>query len=167
MPIKNNKELFIMLLSNVWQGAERSAKIYQEMAQAVQDKGVKEALEARVFVSNQNIKALEECFKLMGEKPVKLMSKMNEVFIEDFHRELSEIQNPEAKALFVLTKACHLTHLRIGEYVALVAAADLTGHHGVGVLLQSITAEKVAFAERTRHFIRNMLERKMAAQLAA
>ncbi len=167
MPIKNHKELFTMLLSNVWQGAERSAKIYGEMAQVVQDKGIKEALEARVFVANQNIKALEECFRMMGEKPMKLVSKMSDTFAEDFHRELTEIQAPEAKALFVLSKACHLTHLRIGEYVALVAAADLTGHHGVGVLLQSITAEKLAFAERTRHFIRNMLERRATAQLAA
>jgi ferritin-like metal-binding protein YciE len=167
MPIKTNKELFVMLLSNVWQGAERSAKIYQEMGQAVQDKGIKEALEARCFVANQNIKTLEECFRLMGEKPVKLVSKMSDTFVEDFHREIAEIQTPETKALFVLTKACHLTHLRIGEYVALVAAADLTGHHGVGVLLQSIAAEKLAFAERTRHFIRNMLERRMATQLAA
>ena len=156
-----------MLLSNVWQGAERSAKIYGEMSHVVQDKGIKEALEARVFVANQNIKALEECFKLMGEKPVKILSKMSDTFMEDFQRELTEIQTPEAKGLFILTKACHLTHLRIGEYVALVAAADLTGHHGVGVLLQSIAAEKLAFAERTRHFIRNMMERKIATQLAA
>ncbi len=167
MPIKNNKELFVMLLSNVWQGAERSAKIYQEMGTLATDKGIREALEARTFVAHQNTKAIEECFRLMGEKPVKLVSKMSDVFMEDFHRELTEIQSPEAKGLFILTKACHLTHLRIGEYVALVAAADLTGHHGVGVILQSIAAEKLAFAERTRHFIRNMLERKITGQLAA
>lgn len=167
MAIKNHRELFIMLLSNVWQGAERSSKIYQEMSNVAQDKGIKEALEARMFVANQNMKALEECFKLMGEKPVKLVSKMSDTFVEDFHRELAEIQAPEAKALFVLTKACHLTHLRLGEYVALVAAADLTGHHGVGVILQSIAAEKLAFAERTRHFIRNILEKRVAGQMAA
>ena len=167
MAVKTHKELFTMLLSNVWHGAERSAKFYGEMAQAVQDPGIKEALEARAFVSHQSVKALEECFKLIGEKPVKMVSKMSDTFIEDFHRELTEIQAPEAKALFVLTKACHLTHLRIGEYIALVAAADITGHHGVGVLLQSIAAEKLAFAERTRHFIRNMLERKVTTQMAA
>jgi ferritin-like metal-binding protein YciE len=167
MAIKNRKELFIMLLSNVWQGAERSGKIYQDMCHIAQDKMIKEALEARVFVAHNTVKTLEECFKLMGEKPVKLTSRLNDVFVEEFQKELAEIQSPDAKTLFILTKASQLTHMRIGEYVALVAAADMIDHHGVSVLLQSICAEKVAFAERTRHFIRNLIEGKTAAKLAA
>ena len=64
-------------------------------------------------------------------------------------------------------KASHLIHLRIGEYVALIAAADLTGHYGVGVLLESCLAEKLAFVERTRRLIREIIEGKVAARLAA
>ena len=48
---------------------------------------------------------------------------------------MHEIQAPAAKALFVLIKANHLMHLRIAEYAALIAMADVTGHLGVGVLL--------------------------------
>jgi hypothetical protein len=71
----------------------------------------------------------------------------------------------QLRHLFVLAKASHLIHLRIGEYVALIAAADLTGHYGVGVLLESCLAEKLAFVERTQ--IRNIIETKLAAKLAA
>ena len=42
----------------------------------------------------------------------------------------------------------------IGEYVALIAAADLTGHDAVGVLLETCLADKLAFVERTRRLIR-------------
>jgi hypothetical protein len=38
--------------------------------------------------------------------------------------------------------------------VALIAMADVTGHFGVGVLLESCLADKVAFVERTRRLIR-------------
>jgi hypothetical protein len=47
--------------------------------------------------------------------------------------------------------------------MALIAMADLTGHYGVGVLLESCLADKLAFAERTRRLIREKLRRELAA----
>jgi hypothetical protein len=64
--------------------------------------------------------------------------------------------------LFVLAKLVHLTHLRVGEYMALVAAADASGHYGVGVLLESCLADKLAFVERTRRLIRQVVEVRVA-----
>jgi len=61
----------------------------------------------------------------------------------------------------------HLTQLRVAEYTALVAAADVTGHYGVGVLLESCLADKLAFVERTRRLIRNQFESKIAQRMAA
>jgi ferritin-like metal-binding protein YciE len=92
---------------------------------------------------------------------------MHDIFVEDFRKELAEIQNPVAKRLYILVKATHLTHLRIAEYVALVAAADITGHYGVGVLLESCLADKLAFVERTRRMIRKLVEAKVAQKMAA
>jgi hypothetical protein len=58
-------------------------------------------------------------------------------------------------------------HLRIAEYVALIAMADVTGHFGIGVLLESCLADKLAFVERTRRLIRQTIESKHALKLAA
>ena len=115
----------------------------------------------------QILSSLDRCFKLIGEKPVALSGRIHDVFIEDFRRELAEIQAPAAKALFVLVKANQLMHLRIAEYVALIAMADVTGHFGVGVLLESCLADKLAFVERTRRLIRQTIESKHALKLAA
>jgi ferritin-like metal-binding protein YciE len=167
MPITNQKELFLMMLSNVRQGAERSLKIHQEIAQIAQDPMIKEALDARVFVAQKSLGVLDECFRVLGEKPVKTSGRVQEVFLEDFKREVAEIQQPEARRLFVLSKLIQLAHLRAGEYVALIAAADMSGHYGVGVLLESCLADKLAFAERTRRFIRRIAEGRVAAKLAA
>ena len=163
MAAKNPKEVFVMLLSDVRQGTERSTKIFQEMSQAAQDPDIKEALEARVFVSDKILSTLDEAFKLIGEKPVKLTGRIQDVFIEDFRKELAEIQSPEAKRLYVLVKANHLIHMRIGELVALIAAADVTGHYGVGVLLESCLADKLAFVERTRRLIRERYRELVSA----
>lgn len=167
MAINNPKELFVHLLSNVRQGTERATEAFQELSKVAQNPDVKEALEARVFVSQRILEKLDQCFKLIGEQPVKLSGRLHEVFVEDFRRELSEIESPIAKHLYILAKANHLVHLRIGEYVALTAAADLTGHYGVGVLLESCLADKLAFVERTRRLIREIIEGKVAAKMAA
>ena len=167
MPVKNPKELFVMLLSDARQGTERTAKILQEISQAAQDPEIKEALEARVFVSDQVLAKVDQCFKLIGEQPVKLGGRLHDVFVEDFRRELAEMQSPVAKHLFILAKVTHLNHLRIAEYAALAAAADITGKHGVGVLLESCLADKLAFVERTRRLIRNIVATKVREKIAA
>jgi ferritin-like metal-binding protein YciE len=167
MPVQDPKELFVRLLSDLRQGTERSGKFYQELSQIAEDPDVKEALEARAFVSEKVLATQDQCFKLIGEKPVKGNSHVHDIFIEDFRKELAEIQNPIAKHLYILVKATHLTHLRIAEYAALVAAADITGHYGVGVLLESCLADKMAFVERTRRMIRKVVEAKVAQKMAA
>jgi ferritin-like metal-binding protein YciE len=163
MPIKEPRELFITMLSDVRQGAERSNKIFKELSELAQDSDLREALQARVFVSDKILSTLDECFKIIGEKPKKANERLYEVFEEDFRRELNEMQSPEARRLFILARANRLAHIRIGEYVALIAAADVTGHYGVGVLLESCLADKLAFVERTRRLIGERVRQKLAA----
>jgi ferritin-like metal-binding protein YciE len=167
MAIKNTKELFILMLSHARQGTERSASAFEELGEVAQHPEIKEALEARAFVANQTLERLDQVLKLIGEKPVNVTGRLQEIVIEDFRKELSEIQSPEAKRLYVLAKVNHLFHLRIAEYVALVAAADFTGNYGVGVLLESALADHLAFAERTKRLMRNVVEARLAARAAA
>ena len=164
MPIKDPKELFVKLLSHVRHGTERSAAIYKELGEAAQNSEIQEALAARAFVSQQSLEKLDEAFKMIGEKPVNVTGPLHDAFVEDFRRELAEIQSPEAKRLFVLAKANHLSHMRTAEYVTLVAAADVSGHHGVGVLLESCLADHLAFVERTKRLIHRAIEAKIAAR---
>jgi ferritin-like metal-binding protein YciE len=166
MSVKNPKEFFLVLLSELRQGTERTTKIFQEISQVAQNPDIKEALEARAFVSDKVLATLDQCFKLIGEQPVKLSGRMHDIFVEDFRKELAEIESPVARHLFILAKANHLIHLRIAEYVTLIAAADMTGHYGVGVLLESCLADTLAFVERTRRLIRNVIETKVAERVA-
>jgi ferritin-like metal-binding protein YciE len=152
------------MLSHVRDGTERSAAVYKELGELAQNPEIQEALDARAFVSQQTLAKVDEAFSLIGEKPVNVTGRLHDVFVEDFRRELAEIQSPEAKRLFVLAKANHLSHARTAEYVTLVAAADISGHYGVGVLLESCLADHLAFVERTKRLIRRVIEAKMAAR---
>jgi ferritin-like metal-binding protein YciE len=163
MAMTTAKEVFVRLLSDVRHGAEHSKKLYEELGEAAQNPEIKEALDARGLISTQIVSRLDECFRLIGEKPVKGTGRLHDVFLEDFKRELTEIQSPVARRLFVLAKAVRLMHLRAGEYVALIAAADRLGHPAVGVLLESCLADKLAFAERTKRLIHEHLQERLAA----
>lgn len=166
MPIKTPKELFVMLLTDVRQGAEKAEKFYDEIGQLVQEPQIKEALQARAFVSGKVLATLDECFRLLGEQPAKLSGRLQETLIEDFRRELAEIQGPIAKRIFALVKLNHLAQFRISEYRALIAAAEAVGHHGVSLLLETCLATKLTFAERTQRFLREFVETRVAERAA-
>ena len=160
MPIKTPKELFVYMLSDLRHGAERSHQIYDELGNMAQDSTIKEALNAREFIQSQIMSRLDERFRLLGEKPVPRNQKLYDLFVEDFRKELNEIQSPVVRKLFVLAKASRLMHLRTGENIALIAAAYELGHPAVGALLESSLADKMAFAERTRRLIREHVREK-------
>jgi ferritin-like metal-binding protein YciE len=166
MPVNNPKEMFVLLLSDVRRKTERSIGFYREVKEIAEIPEIKEALEARAFVAQKSLDTIDEAFKLIKEKPATLTGRIEEVFVEDFRREVAEIKSPLVRRIFILSKLVHLAHWRIGEYMALVAAADATGHFGVGVLLESCLADYLAFVERTRRFIRKLVEVKAATKTA-
>ena len=166
MAVQNPRELFVRLLSSLRQGSERGVAIYQELGRLAEDPEIKEAFEARVFVAEQGLATIDQCFKLIGEPPMKVTSRIQDVFLDEFRKELTEIQDPMTKRLYFLIRANHLTQLRIAEYSSLVSAADITGHLGVGVLLESCLADRVAFVERTRRIIQHMAEAKLAKKVS-
>lgn len=167
MPVKNPKEVFVQLLSHVRHGTERGTEFFRDISQVAQDPDVKEAIEARIFISENILARIDKCFSLIGEQPVKPNRRLTEMFIEDFRKELAEIQNPVAKGLFVLSAVNQVVHFRIAEYITLISAADMTGHYAVGVLLETCLADQLAFVERTRRLIRNLVETKVQARIAA
>jgi ferritin-like metal-binding protein YciE len=167
MPVKNPKELFVTMLSQERDGTERSAAVYKELGELAQNPEIQEALAARAFVSHQTLAKLDEVFSMIGEKPTNVTGRLHDVFVEDFRRELAEIQLPEARRLFVLAKANHLSHVRTAEYVVLASAADIFGHFGVGLVLESCLADHLALVERTKRLIRRVIEAKMAARASS
>jgi ferritin-like metal-binding protein YciE len=167
MAIENPKALFVMLLSHLRLGEENTTEIFKELSHAAQDPDIKEALESRIFLKNQIVSSLDRCFSLIGEKPVKVVDRIREVFIEDFRHELAEISSPGVRRLFVLAKAKYLVQLRVAEYRALTAMADVTRHFGVGVLLEACLAEQLAFDDRTRRLLQYIVRREFGERLAA
>lgn len=153
MAIKNENELFVFLLSDLRQSAQRATNIFREIARATPDSDLRKAFQARISISARIIATLDEAFNLIGEAPPKMSAPLQDDFLEPFRRQLAGIESFAARRLFILVKTNHAIHRRIGEYMALIALADVTSHHGVRVLLESCLADNMAFAETTRRLI--------------
>jgi ferritin-like metal-binding protein YciE len=167
MQLKNPKEIFVILLSDARQNAERTTKTLHEMSQIAQDPQIEEALWESEFLADQVLAKLDQCFKLIGEKPAKLRGRLHDAFVEEVRKEVDEIQSPAGKQLYILAKGIQMIHLRISEYEALIAAADITGDHVVGELLESCLADKLAAVERAQRGIRKIIETKVRERFAA
>jgi len=109
----------VLLLSHVRQGYGALGKAISGARRNRSASGYSRCLEGEGFRVGANLEKVNEAFRLIGEKPVTLSGRLEDVLVEDFRKELSEIQSPEAKRLFVLATANRMIHLRIGEYVAL------------------------------------------------
>src|SRR5438034_9466956 len=104
------------------------------------------------------MEVIYQCFEIIEEEPVKPKGRLHDVFVEDFKKELAEIQSPAARHLYIVAKATHLAHLRFAEYAMLIAASDVSEHYGVGLLLESVLADKLAFIERRQRLVRHNIE---------
>ncbi|TAK33456.1 MAG: DUF892 family protein [Chloroflexota bacterium] len=167
MPVQNPQDLFVWMLSDVRRREDRAKTICQELSGLAQDPDVKEILNSWVFVEDKILSTLDHCFKIIGKQPVQTTGRLHDVFLEDFRREFNEIQHPVAKAIYVATKANSLMHLHLGEYAALVAMADLGGRYGVGALIESCLSDNLAFVERMRRRIKNIVETRGEMRRAA
>ncbi len=166
--IQNAEDLFVTILSNVRSREGRKQQWLKEMSQDVQNPEVKQILDARSFVQNEIVSTLDECFKHLGKQPVQTEpSQFKETWLEDFRRERDSIQNPTLKGIYTLHKVMDLVDLHRAAYVGLIAMADASGHYSVGALLESSLADKIAFVERNRRILREMVEQAVAGKMKA
>ena len=87
--------------------------------------------------------------------------------LQNFRRELNEIQSPGARALYILATVSHLQNLRAEYFALTAAAANEAGDHSVCVLLKSCLSDHLDWVERTRGMIRNVLTERVAERPAA
>ena len=161
------QQVFLLLLSNARQSTERTRRFYEEVSHYAPYADIKADLQARAAIANNTVATLDECFRLVGAQPVRGRARMEEVFADDFRHELIEIQSPAAIALYILAKAAHLQNLRTGEYVALAATAEVTGHPEIAVLLDRCLADHITCAGKTGQMIRNAVTERMSGRVAA
>ena len=160
------QRVFLLLLNNARNGTECTARFYEEISHYAPYADIKSALQARASNAKQTLAVLDECSHLTGTEPVRVRSRFEEAFADDFRRGLIEIQSPAATALYILAKATHLQDLRSGEYMTLAAVADVTGHPEIAMLLERCLADHET-SDLTRQIIQDVLRERISRRVVA
>jgi hypothetical protein len=161
MTIKEPKQLFVKMLSDLRQHEYGLTDTLNTLRENAQDQNIKEYFESLAYLSEKNVETIDKCFKMIKETPVKTDDKLKELFLEDFKKEINEIQSPLAKIVYFLAKANHLMNVRAGEWISTIAMSNISGNRGVGVLLGSCFAQKLAFIKLARRRIRTLIEEEL------
>ena len=161
------QQVFLLLLSNARHSTERTRKFYEEISRYAPYADIKADMKARAAIASKTLATIDECFALVNVEPFRTRARLEEVFADDFRRELIDIQSPAATALYILARATHLHNLRTGEYLALTATADVTGHPETAVLLERCLADHVTFLDKTRRMIRDAVFERISGRLVA
>ena len=167
MPTSNSKDIFVTILSNVRKKNADAARAYRRLGDAAESSELKQDLEARAFITENDLISLDHCFERIGEKPVVIPFHLEDALVEDsvvsdFERTLTQLETSASRNLFILAKAAELVQLSITDYPILISGAEVTGHHVLGVLLETILAHKLALMERDRCLERDLIEGEIA-----
>jgi ferritin-like metal-binding protein YciE len=134
MPGKNKVESFALILSDLHKSMDRTATAWGNITKHARPE-MKEKLEARFVLARKVLDNLDRCLKLV-------------VLVQSLRRNLAELQNETVRQWLILTKTTDLIGLRLAEYKALIASAEISGYDEVVVLLEGCVVDMLTFVER-------------------
>jgi ferritin-like metal-binding protein YciE len=122
------------------------------MIQSAGDKDVKSALQEHERETQQQVRNLEECFRMLGEKAQPVECKGMQGIVAERDEFIREQPTPELLQVFDLGAAAKTEHYEISSYTGLVDKAKLMGEKDVAKLLQENLKQEQAMAKRVEGF---------------
>jgi ferritin-like metal-binding protein YciE len=151
-------EVFLMTLSNARKNSAQSARAYRQFSEAAESVALKRDLESWASMTENDVRALDQCFEKIGENPVDLPFSLQEVFAPDLTAELTQMQTSMGKQLFILIKATELALRSMAGYPSLISVAQEMGRFDVSALLEAIVARRLTFIQRNQSLAQDLID---------
>lgn len=155
-------EVFLMTLSNARKNSAQSARAYRQFSEAAESAALKRDLESWASMTENDVRALDQCFEKIGENPVDLPFSLQEVFAPDMMAELTQMQSSAGKQLFILIKAIEVALRSMAGYPSLISVAKEMGRFDVSALLEAIFARRLAFIQQNQCLTQDLIESSSA-----
>ncbi|HZS78547.1 MAG TPA: ferritin-like domain-containing protein [Ktedonobacteraceae bacterium] len=161
MAMKNPQQLFLHELGDMYDAEQRILHMLPLMANEVENSEVKSAFNMHEQVTHQQVKNLEQCFQILGEKPPRTSCDAIAGLKKEHDSFLKEGPSPEILTMFDLGGACKTEYYEMASYRGLVEKANLMGQPQVAQLLQENLRQEEAMAQRVEQ-----MSRKLGKQMA-
>jgi ferritin-like metal-binding protein YciE len=148
MAITDARALFVHELEDMVSAEHLIVKMLPELAKEAHDPEAKTAFEEHETETKQQIKRLQEAFKLLGETPEESTCYATEGLKQEHAALHGEDPTPEVLAIGGLLGAAKTEAYEIAGYAALVQMAKDLGEPNVAALLKETLDEEQAMAKR-------------------
>ncbi len=157
-------ELFLDELKDIYYAENLLAKTLPEMAEASTAAPLKKAFQAHLKETQNQIKRLEQVFKLLDEKAEAKKCDAMEGLIKEAKSLIKDNEAGLTRDVGIIIGAQKVEHYEIAAYGSLATLADLMGHTEVKKLLGETLVEEKATDEKLTEVALNFVNEKAAAE---
>lgn len=143
MPMRSMDDLFLHGLQDLYTAEKKILQSLPKMAKNVAADELKQALERHRDETQEQVKRLEQVFKMIGQSPKGVACKAIEGIIGEAQETMDEIEDEEVCDAAILADAQAVEHYEITRYGTLTSWAKELGYDDAANLLhQTLEEEK-------------------------
>ena len=149
-PIKTLDDLFVHTLQDIYYAEQQITKSLPKMISKVADPTLKQGLDRHLGETKNQIKRLEQVFKMHGQEPKAVTCPAIDGILTEANEIMGDAKDTDVLDAAAAAAAQAVEHYEIARYGTLIAwARELGRDDCASVLEQTLTEEKAADAKLT------------------
>jgi ferritin-like metal-binding protein YciE len=143
--IKTMNDLFVHTLRDIYYAENQIIKALPEMIEKASDASLKQAFQAHLGETKNQVKRLEQVFQMHGVEPKGIDCPAIDGIIEECEEVVGEVEDKEVLDAALAAAAQAVEHYEIARYGTLMAWAKRLGRNDcASVLAKNLEEEKAA-----------------------
>ena len=160
--IKTLDDLFVHTLQDIYYAEQQITKALPEMIAKASDPQLKQAFQTHLGETEQQIKMVEQVFRMHGQDPKGVTCPAIDGIIDEAQELAGEVEDPQVLDAALIAAAQAVEHYEITRYGTLVAWAKQLGREDCAGVLHQILEQEKATDEK----LNRIAESKINAQAA-
>ena len=160
--IKTLDDLFVHTLQDIYYAEHQITKALPKMIQKVSDPALKKGLETHLTETENQIKRLEQVFKMHGQTPKAVDCPAIDGIIKEANEVAGEVADKDVLDAALLASAQAVEHYEITRYGTLIAWAEQLGRSDCATVLQQNLDEEKATDKKLTSIAESKVNRKAA-----
>ncbi|HEX5575450.1 MAG TPA: ferritin-like domain-containing protein [Gemmatimonadales bacterium] len=141
-PIKTLDDLFVHTLQDVYYAEQKITKALPKMIEKVTDPQLKQAFQAHLAETKNQVRRLEQVFEMHGEPAKAVTCPAIDGIVDEANEIMSDASDPEVLDAAALASAQAVEHYEITRYGTLIAWARQLGRNDCASVLQQTLEEE-------------------------
>jgi ferritin-like metal-binding protein YciE len=160
--IKTMDDLFVHTLQDIYYAEKQIVNSLPKMIQKASDPQLKQAFQTHLTETENQVRRLEEVFRLQGQTPKGSNCPALDGIIEEANDIIGDVDDQEVCDAAILAAAQAVEHYEITRYGTLVAWAKQLGRNDIANLLHQTLVEEKATDQKLTKLAEAAINRRAA-----